>query len=159
MYGKYYGTVMDFQGKIQAAGITAGASMANAKAQQEANAIRQAEVTRANQAREEDRADTLKLNEALARERLAATNYANATQRQNAIRTYVQSDPAVVSLKKAGENWANLPDSPEYKKNQALLQAAQNAALEEFHRIETQFAARGKGAGTPPPPPGFQIPK
>jgi hypothetical protein len=159
MYGKYYGTVMEFQGKIQSAGITAGASMANAKAQQEANVIRQAEVTRAHQASEQLRADTLKATSDQARERLAATEYANNTQRQNAIRTYVQSDPAVVSLKEAGKNWANLPDSPEYKKNQALLQAAQRDALEEFHRIETQVAARGKGASTPPPPPGFQIPK
>jgi hypothetical protein len=159
MYGKYYGTVMDFQGKIQAAGITAGASMANAKAQQEANAIRQAEVERAHRVSEQLRADTLKATSDQARERLAATEYANNTQRQNAIRTYVQSDPAVVSLKKAGENWANLPDSPEYKKNQALLQAAQRDALEEFHRIEKQVAARGKtptATGELPPLSSFQ---
>jgi hypothetical protein len=159
MYGKYYNTVMDYKGKIESAAMTSGASMANAKAQQDANAIRQAEVTRSHQANEQLRLDALKQSDQFARERLAATNYANDTQRQNAIRTYVQSDPAVVSLKKAGENWANLPDSPEYKKNQSLLQAAQRDALEEFHRIEKQVAARGKtptATGELPPLSSFQ---
>jgi hypothetical protein len=38
MYGKYYGTMMDFQGKIQSANISAGASRENAAAQREATA-------------------------------------------------------------------------------------------------------------------------
>jgi len=170
MYGKWQSSMLDFQGKIQAAGITAGASMANAKAQQEANAIRQTEVNRSHVENEQLRKDALEENaklarerlaasETQARERLAATEYANNTQRQNAIRTYVQSDPAVVSLKEAGKNWANLPSSPEYKNNQALLQAAQRDALEEFHRIERQVAARGKtstATGELPPLSSFQ---
>ena len=159
MYGKYFNAVVEYKGKIEAAGIGAGASMANAKAQQEANAIRQAEVNRSHVANEQLRKDALDVNAQLARERLAATNYANNTQRQNAIRTYVQSDPAVVSLKEAGKNWANLPSSPEYKNNQALLQAAQRDALEEFHRIERQVAARGKtstATGELPPLSSFQ---
>jgi Ni/Co efflux regulator RcnB len=38
MYGKYFNTMTDFQGKIQAASISAGASMANAQATREATA-------------------------------------------------------------------------------------------------------------------------
>jgi hypothetical protein len=39
MYGKYYGTMMDFNGKIKAAGISASASMANAQATREATEV------------------------------------------------------------------------------------------------------------------------
>jgi len=152
MYGKYFNTVMDFQGKIQAAGITAGASR-EATAEAAKTRLQIAEDNRTQRAQEFEINQARLRNDMTIRvaELESRRDDARAQNALTAYRGFNESATRVEAQKTAAINAALKPFTSQYEmlSMQATGPKADPKAKEAFRVLQAQIAVERDRASKP----------